>query len=196
MQLHTVLDEMILGGQVIETSSEEIMRSVEDIVRFLLPRSFLPSPSHVPFLFFSAILTVLLATWHRMEKQSSTTSLIPKSISQRFSRWFFPVIFRTEFVGPYQKKSDWCSNLSLVACQFSEVLSICYSTWKLIGWHTYLTVSHPRVVSCNQKCDARHACCICRKTLFLSGDIWMQCYMLFFWCLTLFSIGNMFLSLN
>ncbi|KAK1650652.1 hypothetical protein QYE76_068457 [Lolium multiflorum] len=31
-KLHTVLDEMILGGQVIETSSEEIVRSVEDIV--------------------------------------------------------------------------------------------------------------------------------------------------------------------
>ncbi|XP_047072472.1 AP-3 complex subunit sigma-like [Lolium rigidum] len=53
-KLHAVLDEMILGGQVIETSSEEIMRSVEEIAR--------------------------------LEKQSSTTSLIPKSISQRFSR--------------------------------------------------------------------------------------------------------------
>uniref|UniRef100_A0A453IJY4 AP complex mu/sigma subunit domain-containing protein n=2 Tax=Poaceae TaxID=4479 RepID=A0A453IJY4_AEGTS len=54
MQLHTVLDEMILGGQVIETSSEQIMKSVEEIAR--------------------------------LEKQSSTTSLIPKSISERFSR--------------------------------------------------------------------------------------------------------------
>ncbi|XP_047085687.1 AP-3 complex subunit sigma-like [Lolium rigidum] len=53
-KLHTVLDEMILGGQVIETSSEEIMRSVEEIAR--------------------------------LEKQSNTTSLIPKSISERFSR--------------------------------------------------------------------------------------------------------------
>ncbi|WVZ56114.1 hypothetical protein U9M48_006693 [Paspalum notatum var. saurae] len=54
MQMHTILDEMILGGQVIETSSEEIMKSVEEIAR--------------------------------LEKQSSTTSLIPKSISERFSR--------------------------------------------------------------------------------------------------------------
>ncbi|KAK1651752.1 hypothetical protein QYE76_069557 [Lolium multiflorum] len=53
-KLHTVLDEMILGGQVIETNSEEIMRSVEEIAR--------------------------------LEKQSNTTSLIPKSISERFSR--------------------------------------------------------------------------------------------------------------
>uniref|UniRef100_A0A453IKE6 AP complex mu/sigma subunit domain-containing protein n=1 Tax=Aegilops tauschii subsp. strangulata TaxID=200361 RepID=A0A453IKE6_AEGTS len=53
-KLHTVLDEMILGGQVIETSSEQIMKSVEEIAR--------------------------------LEKQSSTTSLIPKSISERFSR--------------------------------------------------------------------------------------------------------------
>jgi hypothetical protein len=136
MQLHTVLDEMILGGQVIETSSEEIIRSVEEIARFLLPRSFLPSPSHVPFLFFSAILTVLLATWHRLEKQSSTTSLIPKSISQRFSRWNFPVVFRIESVGPLPEEIRLVFEfLSPVACQFSEVLSICYSTWKLIGRH-------------------------------------------------------------
>ncbi|TKV97278.1 hypothetical protein SEVIR_9G484000v4 [Setaria viridis] len=53
-KLHTILDEMILGGQVIETSSEQIMKSVEEIAR--------------------------------LEKQSSTTSLIPKSISERFSR--------------------------------------------------------------------------------------------------------------
>ncbi|KAL5210758.1 hypothetical protein ABZP36_006381 [Zizania latifolia] len=53
-KLHTILDEMILGGQVIETSSEQIMRSVEEIAR--------------------------------LEKQSNTTSLIPKSISERFSR--------------------------------------------------------------------------------------------------------------
>jgi hypothetical protein len=194
MQLHTVLDEMILGGQVIETSSEEIMRSVEEIARFLLPRSFLPSPSHVPFLFFSAILTVLLATWHRLEKQSSTTSLIPKSISQRFSRWNFPVVFRIESVGPYQKKSDWCLNFYL---QW-PVSSL--KSWASAIRHENLLadISHPKVVSCNQKCDdARHACCICRKTLFLSDDTWMQCYMLVFWCLTLFfSIGNMFLSLN
>ncbi|KAF0899197.1 hypothetical protein E2562_015561 [Oryza meyeriana var. granulata] len=32
-KLHTILDEMILGGQVIETSSEQIMRSVEEIAR-------------------------------------------------------------------------------------------------------------------------------------------------------------------
>jgi hypothetical protein len=41
MQLHTVLDEMILGGQVIETSSEQIMKYVEEIARFfLLPSSY------------------------------------------------------------------------------------------------------------------------------------------------------------
>ncbi|XP_044370664.1 AP-3 complex subunit sigma isoform X2 [Triticum aestivum] len=39
-KLHTVLDEMILGGQVIETSSEQIMKFVEEIARFLLPSAF------------------------------------------------------------------------------------------------------------------------------------------------------------
>jgi hypothetical protein len=45
MQLHTILDEMILGGQVIETSSEQIMKSVEEIERF----SSLPSLLHILF---------------------------------------------------------------------------------------------------------------------------------------------------
>ncbi|OQU84502.1 hypothetical protein SORBI_3004G067300 [Sorghum bicolor] len=53
-KLHTILDEMILGGQVIETSSEQIVKSVEEI--------------------------------ERLEKQSSTTSFIPKSITERFTR--------------------------------------------------------------------------------------------------------------
>jgi AP-3 complex subunit sigma len=43
MQLHTILDEMILGGQVIEASSEQIVKSVEEIERF----SLLPSPLHI-----------------------------------------------------------------------------------------------------------------------------------------------------
>ena len=43
MQLHTILDEMMLGGQVTETSSEQIMKSVEGIERF----SSLPSPLHI-----------------------------------------------------------------------------------------------------------------------------------------------------
>ena len=81
MQLHTILDEMILGGQVIETSSEQIMKSVEEIARFY--------PLPYPFIYClhsCLILTTLSISWHRLEKQSSTTSLIPKSISERFSR--------------------------------------------------------------------------------------------------------------
>jgi hypothetical protein len=42
IQLHTILDEMILGGQVIETSSEQIVKSVEEIERFS------PQPSPLP----------------------------------------------------------------------------------------------------------------------------------------------------
>ncbi|XP_066380287.1 AP-3 complex subunit sigma-like isoform X2 [Miscanthus floridulus] len=53
-KLHTILDEMILGGQVIETSSEQVVKYVEEI--------------------------------ERLEKQSSTTSFIPKSITERFTR--------------------------------------------------------------------------------------------------------------
>lgn len=43
MQLHTVLDEMILGGQVIETNCDQILKHVDDIARFSLSPS--PSPS-------------------------------------------------------------------------------------------------------------------------------------------------------
>ena len=51
MQLHTILDEMISGGQVIETSSEQIMKSVEEIERFS------PLPS---FHILSALLCLML----------------------------------------------------------------------------------------------------------------------------------------
>jgi hypothetical protein len=51
MQLHMILDEMISGGQVIETSSEQIMKSVEEIERF----SSLPS-----FHILSALLCLML----------------------------------------------------------------------------------------------------------------------------------------
>ena len=82
MQLHMILDEMISGGQVIETSSEQIMKSVEEIERFS------PLPS---FHILSALLCLMLIsmsiTWHRLEKQSSSTSFIPKSITERFTRW-------------------------------------------------------------------------------------------------------------
>ncbi|XP_072972474.1 AP-3 complex subunit sigma [Typha angustifolia] len=53
-KLHTILDEIILGGQVLETSSEQIMKAVEEIAR--------------------------------LEKSSNSISLVPKSISGRFSR--------------------------------------------------------------------------------------------------------------
>lgn len=32
--MHTVLDEIILGGQVLETNSTEVMKAVEEISRF------------------------------------------------------------------------------------------------------------------------------------------------------------------
>nr|XP_007153885.1 hypothetical protein PHAVU_003G073000g [Phaseolus vulgaris]ESW25879.1 hypothetical protein PHAVU_003G073000g [Phaseolus vulgaris] len=31
--MHTILDEIILGGQVLETSSTEVMRAIEEIAR-------------------------------------------------------------------------------------------------------------------------------------------------------------------
>lgn len=31
LQVHTILDEIILGGQVLETNSSEVVRAVEEI---------------------------------------------------------------------------------------------------------------------------------------------------------------------
>ena len=38
LQMHAILNEIVFGGQVLETSSEEVMRAVEEITRY--------SPSH------------------------------------------------------------------------------------------------------------------------------------------------------
>lgn len=35
-QMHTVLDEIIFGGQVLETSSTEVLKAVEEISKFSL----------------------------------------------------------------------------------------------------------------------------------------------------------------
>ena len=40
LQLHTILDEIIFGGQVLETSSAEVMKAIEEISRFSLSLYF------------------------------------------------------------------------------------------------------------------------------------------------------------
>lgn len=35
MQMHIILDEIILGGQVLETDSVEVVRAVEEISKFV-----------------------------------------------------------------------------------------------------------------------------------------------------------------
>jgi hypothetical protein len=65
MQLHTVWDEMILGGQVIETSSEQIMTSVEEIARLLL----LPLLFHV---LYACLCPVLTASSHHLAQAGET----------------------------------------------------------------------------------------------------------------------------
>ena len=39
MQMHTILDEIISGGQVLETSSSEVMKAVEEISKWSLSPS-------------------------------------------------------------------------------------------------------------------------------------------------------------
>lgn len=47
LQMQTVLDEIIFGGQVLETSSVEVMKAVEEISKYALSSSLSPSlPLH------------------------------------------------------------------------------------------------------------------------------------------------------
>ena len=39
LQMHTILDEIIFGGQVLETSSTEVMRAIEEISKCSLSPS-------------------------------------------------------------------------------------------------------------------------------------------------------------
>ena len=75
MQLHTILDEMILGGQVIETSSEQIMKSVEEIARFY------PMPSLHLLL---ALLCLILKTLSSLDTDWRNNQAQPASYPSRF----------------------------------------------------------------------------------------------------------------
>lgn len=148
MQLHTILDEMILGGQVIETSSEQIMRSVEEIARFLLPAAF---PLHMLRACLHVILTVFVS-WRRLEKQSNTTSLIPKSISERFSRW----AVRASLMLWTETLNAWAEEIRLhfspVALRFSQVASIYHLTWT---WELVAIVNISVYPAWNWICDLK-----------------------------------------
>ncbi|KAB5547648.1 hypothetical protein DKX38_011054 [Salix brachista] len=68
-KLHSILDEIISGGQVLETSSTEIMRAVEEISKCSLP----PSPPSLP----PSVMS---------ESASNSISLVPKTVSGWRSR--------------------------------------------------------------------------------------------------------------
>ncbi|KAA3461163.1 AP-3 complex subunit sigma isoform X2 [Gossypium australe] len=74
-KIHTILDEMVFGGQVVETSSSEIMKAVEEISKCFLS----------PFLLSCVKMHVDDV---RLEAASNAISLIPKSASGWRSRYF------------------------------------------------------------------------------------------------------------
>ncbi|KAL0924920.1 hypothetical protein M5K25_005780 [Dendrobium thyrsiflorum] len=65
-KLHAVLDEIIFAGQVVETSSEQVMKAVEEIARNSLSLS--------------------LSLSFMLEKPSNPISIVAKSVSGRLGR--------------------------------------------------------------------------------------------------------------
>lgn len=72
--MHTILDELILGGQVLETNSSEIVKAVEEISRFSL------TPTRVWTLVPSGIWLMYLLGFCRLERASNAVMRMPKSI--------------------------------------------------------------------------------------------------------------------
>ena len=114
-------------------ANNEICRRDCEVRAPLTPSAF---TLHVLCSRFCAILTASLPTRHRLEKQSSTTSVIPKSISARFSCWNFPNAFRTRQFG---RMSRW-----------NQIGAQVYLQWPVNS----LKSLAQRVVSCNMKCEA------------------------------------------
>ncbi|KAL2333704.1 hypothetical protein Fmac_014917 [Flemingia macrophylla] len=65
-KMHTILDEIILGGQVLETSSTEVMKAIDEISKCAL----------FPIWFLTC----------RLEASSNAINLVPKSVSGWRSR--------------------------------------------------------------------------------------------------------------
>jgi hypothetical protein len=81
---------MILGGQVIETSSEQIMTSVEEIARFFL----LPSLFHVLYACYVQFQQHPPITWHKAGETIEHNQLHTKVNFRAFQRLNFHLLPR------------------------------------------------------------------------------------------------------
>ncbi|KAK1427626.1 hypothetical protein QVD17_16317 [Tagetes erecta] len=80
LQMHTILDEMILDGQVVETNSETLMQAVEEISKQSLSLSLsLLQTMQMTIKQCCKTTSQVIAT--RLEKITAATKLISKSAS-------------------------------------------------------------------------------------------------------------------
>lgn len=81
MQTQTILDEIISGGQLLETSSTEVMKTVEEITKCSL---FLSSSAifaiRLSWNVFQSALKVYNSCRLEAASSSSSSSLLPKSL--------------------------------------------------------------------------------------------------------------------
>ncbi|XVE87299.1 hypothetical protein DITRI_Ditri18aG0106100 [Diplodiscus trichospermus] len=100
-KIHTILDEIIFGGQVLETSSAEVLKAVEEISKFSLSLSLSRVCTRMSMYNYACIHTSFAALQHifiltnrwnlnhdmyRLEAASNAITLIPKSASGWRSR--------------------------------------------------------------------------------------------------------------
>ena len=81
--MHTILDEIIFGGQVLETSSSEVLKAVEEISKYslLLPHNFVGVFQFNGFVLFGSNYFNC-----RLEAASNSISLVAKSVTSWRSR--------------------------------------------------------------------------------------------------------------
>lgn len=81
LQMHTVLDEIVFGDQVLETSSTEVIKAVEDISKYYY--YYFPSLCLSTEVFICSVENkqINLRGLCRLEAASNAISLVPKSVS-------------------------------------------------------------------------------------------------------------------
>lgn len=87
--MHAILNEIVFGGQVLETSSDEVMRVVEEITRSIHSLSIHSGKELCICTHLSDIIPSFLSIFYayRLEKTSTNPiSFVPKSVSGRFGR--------------------------------------------------------------------------------------------------------------
>lgn len=82
MQMHSILDEIISGGQVLETSSSEVMKAVEEISKCSLSPPLSLIQKLLVTLCFKGLMHVHVVVTHcRLETASNSINFVSKTVS-------------------------------------------------------------------------------------------------------------------